>query len=122
MLIMRAINLNAKVSVVIASTLVVEQFHGGSRKQTCVASGTTEAEMHAIGEGIKEAVHLNGILHDMGISLPVVVKSDSQTALDVLTRGNGSKTKHYAESGIHHGHSCTREYQDGTRGISRQPR
>ena len=25
-----------------------------------------------------------------------MIKSDSQTALDVLVRGNGSKTKHYA--------------------------
>ena len=33
-----------------------------ARRQTCVSTSTTQAELHALSEAAKEAVHLRGIM------------------------------------------------------------
>ena len=40
-----------------------------ARRQTCVATSTTEAERHALSEAVKEAVQLRGILDTLGESI-----------------------------------------------------
>ena len=36
-----------------------------ARRQPCVATSTTEAELHALSEAVKEAVHLRGVLNTL---------------------------------------------------------
>ena len=49
-----------------------------ARQQTCVATSTTEAELHALSEAVKEAVHLRGILVTLGESIATALFTDSQ--------------------------------------------
>ena len=70
-----------------------------ARRQTCVATSTTEAEFHALSgaEAVKEAVHLQGILDTLGESIATTLFTDSQSCLAIATRDDTSaKTKHFA--------------------------
>ena len=68
-----------------------------ARRQTCVATSTTEAELHALSEALKEAVHLRGILDTLGESIATTLFTDSQSCLALATRDdNSAKTKHFA--------------------------
>ena len=68
-----------------------------ARRQTGVATSTTEAELHALSEAVKEAVHLRGILDTLGESIATTLFTDSQSCLALATRDdNSSKTKHFA--------------------------
>jgi hypothetical protein len=77
-------------------------FHGGpiawcSRRQSCVATSTTEAEYVAASETAKEAVWIRRILPEFQQSQddPIVIKCDNQSAIQ-LTRhpDQRQKTKH----------------------------
>ena len=77
-------------------------FHGGpiawcSRRQSCVATSTTEAEYVAASETAKEAVWIRRILPDFQQSenRPIVIRCDNQGAIQ-LTRhpDQRQKTKH----------------------------
>ena len=68
-----------------------------ARRQTCEATSTTEAELHALSEAVKEAVHLRGILDTLGESIATTLFTDSQSCLALATRDdNSAKTKHFA--------------------------
>ena len=68
-----------------------------ARQQTCVATSTTEAELHALSEAVKEAVQLRGILETLGESIATTLFTDSQSCLALATRDdNSAKTKHFA--------------------------
>ena len=68
-----------------------------ARRQTCVATSTTEAELHALSEAVKEAVHLPGILDTLEESIATTLFTDSQSCLALATRDdNSAKTKHFA--------------------------
>ena len=68
-----------------------------ARQQTCVATSTTEAEIHALSEAVKEAVHLRGILDTLEESIATILFTDSQSCLALATRDdNSAKTKHFA--------------------------
>ena len=68
-----------------------------ARRQTCVATSATEAELHALSEAVKEAVHLRGILDTLGESIATTLFTDSQSCLALATRDdNSAKTKHFA--------------------------
>lgn len=70
-----------------------------SRKQTAIASSSTEAEYYALHETAKEAVYLKKILKDFGIDTKTAVKifCDSQSALSMLHGEKFSRsTKHMA--------------------------
>ena len=62
----------------------------GARRQTCVATSTTEAELHDLSEAVKEVVHLRGILDTLGESIATTVFTDSQSWLALATRDNNS--------------------------------
>lgn len=75
-------------------------FHGGpiawcSRRQSCVATSTTEAEYVVASETAKEAVWIRLILPEHSQSEPIVIKCDNQSAIQ-LTRPpvQRQKTKH----------------------------
>ena len=66
-----------------------------ARRQTCVATSTTVAELHALSEAVKEVVHLRGILNTLGESIATTLFTDSQSCLALATRDdNSAKTKH----------------------------
>ena len=68
-----------------------------ARRQTWAATSTTEAELHALSEAGKEAVHLQGILDTLGESIATTLFTDSQSCLALATRDdNSAKTKHFA--------------------------
>ena len=68
-----------------------------ARRQTCVANSTTEAELHALSETVKKAVHLRGILDTLGESVATTSFMESQSCLVLATRDdNSAKTKHFA--------------------------
>ena len=68
-----------------------------ARRQTCVATSTTEAELHALSQAVKEAVRLRGILDTLGESIATTLFTDSQSCLALAPRdGNSAKTKHFA--------------------------
>ena len=49
------------------------------KKQTCMDTSTTEAEVHVLSEAIKEALHLQGILECIGETKQRTILSDSQS-------------------------------------------
>ena len=62
--------------------------------QTCAATPTTEAGVHALSESFKEAVHLRGILGSLGVADATTLYSDSQSSLALTTReDNSANTK-----------------------------
>ena len=68
-----------------------------AKKQTCVATSTTEAEVHALSESVKEALHLQGILECIGETQQTTILSDSQSCLALISKDDGSyKAKHFA--------------------------
>ena len=68
-----------------------------ARRQTCVATSTTEAEVHAVSEATKEAVHLQGILEALSMKGNTTIYTDSQSCQALAVKeDNSAKTKHYA--------------------------
>ena len=70
-----------------------------ARRQTCVATSTAEAELHALSEATKECMHLTGILHDLGFDRGRArIYSDSQSCLALVKKesNNSNKAKHFA--------------------------
>ena len=67
------------------------------RQQTCVATSTTEAQLHALSEAEKGAVHLRGILDTLGEFIATTLFTDSQSCLALATRDdNSGKTNYFA--------------------------
>ena len=70
-----------------------------SRLQRCVSTSIAEAEHNAVVETVKEGIHLQGILSDLGIicnrPLEVFVDNQACIALSKLSMNHG-KTKHFA--------------------------
>ena len=68
-----------------------------ARRQTCVATSTTEEELDALSGAVKEAVHLRGILDTLGESTATTLFTNSQSCFALATRDdNSAKTKHIA--------------------------
>ena len=68
-----------------------------ARQQTCVATSTTETELHALSEAVKATAHWRGILDTLGESIATTLLTDSQSCLALATRvDNSAKTKHFA--------------------------
>ena len=68
-----------------------------SKKQTCVATSMTEAELHALSEALKETLHLQAILCTLGRRTNATMMCDSQSCLALVKRDDGSsKAKHFA--------------------------
>ena len=68
-----------------------------ARRQTCVATSTTDVELHALSEAEEESVHLQGILDTFGESIATTLFTDSQSCLALATRDdNSAKTKDFA--------------------------
>ena len=74
------------------------------KKQTCVATSTTEAEVHALSEAAKEALHTQGILECIGETKRTTILSDSQLCLALVSKDDGS----YPPS-VPQGHSQVQE-------------
>ena len=68
-----------------------------SKKQTCVATSSTEAELHALSEATKEAPHPQALLQTLGRPASATLMCDSQSSLALVKRDHGSpKAKHFA--------------------------
>ena len=68
-----------------------------SRKQSCVALSTTEAEIVAASSCVQEAIWFSSILKEFGISSlkPIVIHEDNQGAITLAqTSVNWKRTKH----------------------------
>ena len=77
-------------------------FGGGSiswdsRKQCTVALSTTEAEYMALTEGVKEAIYLQGLIHELGMNelMRITVLGDNRSSLSLAKNSVlHAKTKH----------------------------
>ena len=68
-----------------------------AKRQTCVGTSTTEAEVHALSEAVEEALHLQGIVECIGETKQTTILSDSQSCLALVSKDDGSyKMKHFA--------------------------
>ena len=71
----------------------------GCRAQKTVATSTAEAEFNSVVEASKEAIHLSGILEDLGVfcKLPLKIFVDNQACI-VLSKHSVhlGKTKNFA--------------------------
>ena len=70
-----------------------------SKLQKCVSTSTAEAELNAVVEASKEAVHLVNLLRelDLEIQQPVNVFVDNQACIALSKNSmNHGKTKHFA--------------------------
>jgi transposase InsO family protein len=69
-----------------------------SKRQGAVATSTTEAEVYAASEAIKEATYLQGVLGDMGIpTATTTLHIDNQAAIALSKdTANNGKAKHYS--------------------------
>ncbi|KXJ69469.1 hypothetical protein RP20_CCG026912 [Aedes albopictus] len=68
-----------------------------SRKQSCVALSSTEAELVALAEGCQELIWTKRLLEDVGVSSsdPVVVYEDNQSCIKLVESDRMErKTKH----------------------------
>ena len=64
-----------------------------------MATSTAEAEFNSVVEASKEAIHLSGILEDLGISckLPLKIFVDNQACIALSKHSmHHGKTKHFA--------------------------
>ena len=67
-----------------------------AKKQTCVATSTTEAEVHALNKAVKEALHLQGTLECIGETKQTTILSDSQSCLALVSKDDGSYKAEYS--------------------------
>ena len=70
-----------------------------SKFQTTVALATAESEVAAATAGAQEAVHLHGLLDDLGVpqTLPVTIMVDNQACIALSKNPvQQGKTKHFA--------------------------
>jgi hypothetical protein len=65
-----------------------------SRKQTIVAQSSAESEFYAILTGANEGVAVASLLSEVGISLPVVVYTDSSSGKAICLRLGAGSQKH----------------------------
>ena len=49
-----------------------------SEETECVATSTTEAEVHALSEAVKEALHLQGILECIGETKQTTIPTENK--------------------------------------------
>ncbi len=75
--------------------------HWGARTQKCVATSTAEAELNAIMETIKEAVHLNGLTRELfpHVNSTIQLFCDNQSTVIITQSKPGEHTqwtKHYS--------------------------
>jgi hypothetical protein len=73
----------------------------GSRMQKCVATSTTEAELNALAETLKEAIHLHDLCNELlpKLDCPISLRTDNQGALTIINSKPGEhvqRSKHYA--------------------------
>ena len=71
----------------------------GCKAQRTVAISTAEAEINSVVEASKEAIHLSGILEDLGISciVPLQIFVDNQACIALSKHSmHHWKTKHFA--------------------------
>ena len=60
-------------------------------------TSTTEAELHALSEAVKEAIHLRGLLDTIEQSVVTTLFTDGQPCLALATKDDiNAKTKHLA--------------------------
>ena len=68
-----------------------------SRLQKTVATSTTEAEIFALTDAVKEGLHLTTLMGDCGYSVVPKILCDSQSTIAIVKRRQSlPKTKHYA--------------------------
>ena len=65
-----------------------------SNVQSTVALSTGESEYYALAKGEATALGLQSLLADLGLELPVVVESDSNSARGTLSRIGLGKARH----------------------------
>jgi hypothetical protein len=68
-----------------------------SSRQKCVAVSTTESELIALSEGVKESEWFGQLLSELGFKQtePIIIRCDSKSAIAVVQNpGNHNSTKH----------------------------
>jgi hypothetical protein len=75
-----------------------------SRKQTCVATSSNEAEYIAASEASREAWWIRAVLKDLGINhgSPVPLYMDNKGAIDLTTALNGTKRSKHIDIRFHY--------------------
>ena len=69
--------------------------HWKSKKQTSITLSSTEAELVALCEGLKEGVWIQKVLHDLQIQSTLNLHSDNQSCIHIAhNQGHPNRTKH----------------------------
>ena len=72
-----------------------------TRKQKNVALSSCEAELNAIYDTAKELVSIRGLVSELCpdlLSYPVVLQTDSKSAIDVARTGGNAGSRHYTRT------------------------
>ena len=91
-----------------------------SKKQSCIAQSSMEAEYYEMSEAAKEVMFLRNILDFLNFKLdrPIVINTDAKSAYDhVKNNVNHSRTKHFQRRH----HFIRQAYQTGEVDIERVP-
>ena len=64
----------------------VAGYSWSSKKQTCVATSSTEAELHALSDATQEVLHMQAILGALGLLASETLMGVSQSSLALLRR------------------------------------
>ena len=81
-----------------------------STTQKTLALSLGEAELYGVVKGASEALGLQSLAADLGISVPVHVKTDSTAAVGICNRTGIGKVRHLAMASF----GCKRESAVGT--------
>lgn len=65
-----------------------------SKRQSCVATSSGEAELYAMAKGAAEALGMKAVLEDLGWTVHIRIWTDSSAAKSIASRTGLGKTRH----------------------------
>ncbi|KXJ78615.1 hypothetical protein RP20_CCG004117 [Aedes albopictus] len=75
----------------------------GSRKQTCIALSSTEAEFVAVAESCQELLWIDRLLADFSVNTakPIIIHEDNQSCIKQLESGRSTNRSKHVDTKYH---------------------
>ena len=82
-----------------AITGILVQYNGStimwcSRKQACQPTSTTESEIYALADGLKEICYFKNLLNMLSITSRITIYCDNRSAISIIQNGVSNTSKH----------------------------